>query len=132
MQRPCDVCGESYEAQRKTSKYCSSRCRVSAQRGASDVPVAVIPPADASETGDLETATAAELREVERDHSPLGLAAIALARRVDTGRDTGSGMAALVRQLGATLTLAKAGIEAGQTPLDRAKDELAARRAHSA
>jgi hypothetical protein len=69
------------------------------------------------------------LREVERVDTPLGQAALALARRVDLNRDTGAGLAALVKQFEATLKAATADVKSDQSALDRARDELAARRA---
>lgn len=66
---------------------------------------------------------------VDRLDSPLGLAAVALAHRVDTSvRETGSGLAAVVRQLEATLVAAAADVRSQDTALDRARDELLARR----
>jgi hypothetical protein len=47
---------------------------------------------------------------------------------VDIGRDTGAGLASLVKQLGATLTAATGDVRSGASPLDLMRDELAARR----
>lgn len=135
MQRPCDVCGDSYEAKRATSKYCSARCRVSASRGAvtshageADAVVTPLPAPDVT-IGPVETAAHAQLAEVERNSTTLGQAALALARRVDIGRDTGAGLAALVKQLEATVKAATADVKSAQSPLDKARDEVAERRA---
>jgi hypothetical protein len=141
MQRPCDVCETPYEAKRATSKYCSDKCRVAASRGAvtkhaepenvAAAPISSLPePEDAP--GPVETAVLEELTTAERDKTALGQATLALARRVDIGRDTGAGLAALVKQLEATKNSATADVKTESTPLDRARDELAARRARSA
>lgn len=143
MQRPCDVCGDIYEAKRSSSKFCSSRCRVRASRGAvtesrppvePEISVPEVPTIvpDAPGVGPVEAAALEQLTKAERNQTTLGQAALALARRVDIGRDTGAGLAALVKQLEATVNAATADVKSEATPLDRARDELAARRARSA
>lgn len=131
MQRPCDVCGEVYEAKRATSKYCSDRCKMRKARGAvtrsGGEKVAQLAPEPTD--GPVTAAALVTLRETERLETPLGQAALALARRVDVGRDTGAGLAALVKQFEATLTAATANVKSDASPLDRARDELAQRRA---
>ncbi len=119
-----------YEAQRPSSRYCSTRCRTRATRtgvagekveresAAVDVPVGVA------------AATEAELRAVGRLETAKGQAALLLARRLETATaDTGSAVASLARQWQSALeaALAHAGQEA--SALSRARDELAARRA---
>jgi hypothetical protein len=132
--RPCDVCGASYEAKRPSSRFCSGTCRKRFSRGAVPAPevneVAVlVPPAEA---GPVESALLAELTAVERAATALGQAALALARRVDIGRDTGAGLAALVKQLEATAKAATADVKSAASPLDLMRDELAERRSRGA
>ena len=137
MQRPCDVCGQSYEAKRSTSKYCSDRCRVAASRGAvtkhvdsiPETPVVTVLPDSSEAKGPVEAAALGHLRAVERDATTLGQAALALARRVDVGRDTGAGLASLVKQLEATMRAATADVRSEASPVDKMRDDLAARRA---
>jgi len=134
MERPCDVCGTPYEAKRPTSKYCSSRCRMRVHRGykapANVIALGTVPAVPApGEFGPVESTTLGVLAEAERENTPLGQAALALARRVDVGRDTGAGLAALVKQLESTLRTATVGVATDASPLDKARDELAARRA---
>lgn len=131
MQRPCDVCGESYEAKRATSKYCSDRCKMRKARGAVTKTEGDKVPTLAPEhvDGPVTESALVTLREAERVESPLGQAALALARRVDLGRDTGAGLAALVKQFEATLKSATADVKSAASPLDTARDELAKRRA---
>lgn len=125
MTRQCDVCSVTYEAKRKTSRYCSTRCRTRASRsgrnGARVVPLAPVVPA--VPVGSVADATRSELEAVGRAESPLGLAALALAARIDSQQDTGSGLAAAVRALGETLSAALKGSESAST-----LDELKARR----
>lgn len=149
MLRPCDVCGVSYEAKRPNSRFCSGTCRKRFSRGVvtlpevtegenapvtdGDVPpVAVLVPPSDLEVGPVESALLAELSEVGRAATALGQAALALARRVDIGRDTGAGLAALVKQLEATRSAATANVKSAASPLDLMRDELAERRSRGA
>lgn len=129
MQRPCDVCGESYEAKRSTSKYCSDRCKMRKARGAVTKTEKVPTLAPEHTDGPVTETALVTLRATERLETPLGQAALVLARRVDQGRDTGAGLAALVKQFEATLKSATAGVKSDASPLDMARDELAKRRA---
>lgn len=127
MDRPCDVCGQIYEAKRPTSKFCGSTCRMRASRGhVAGPPVVTL--VTELEVGPVESAALAQLRAVERESTTLGLAAIALAHRVDAGRDTGAGLASLVKQLEATVKAATADVRDPASPLDLMRDELAQRR----
>src|SRR4051794_26549205 len=116
MERACDYCGRTYEAQTSRSRYCCTSCRARAcDRGMSapaspdvvkTLPVAVAEPV----AGDVEAATAVALSEAGRSETPLGCLALSLARRVDNSqRETGQAVAALARQLAATLEGALAG-----------------------
>jgi hypothetical protein len=141
--RPCDACGETYEAKTRRSRYCSDRCKRRFHRGArapenvtpleprkrpkkKDRPATVEPVDDGA--GPVEKATRMSLAEVDRLDSPLGAAAVVLARRLDEGRDTGQGFASLAKQLQATLEAATAGVQQEADPID----ELRARRARKA
>jgi hypothetical protein len=127
MQRPCDVCGEIYEAKRATSKYCSDRCKMRKARGApvEGVSAASLPvETPDAEIGPVEAEARRHLAEVDCETSVLGQAALALARRLDGGRDTGTAMASLAKQLEATLSSATKGVALAADPLD----ELRARR----
>lgn len=130
MKRPCDVCGTVYEAKRKTSRYCSPTCRVRKSRGAEVVelpqPESPLPDDD---RGPCYVATLRTLSEVDRHATPLGVAALALAQRIDRpGMDTGSALASVVGRLETTLAAAMKGAGAATAP-GQLKDELAARRA---
>lgn len=128
MQRPCDVCGETYEAKRATSKYCSDRCKMRKARGAPTEHADPVPlgPVDAPEPeiGPVEAETRRHLAGVDRETSVLGQTALVLARRLDHGRDTGAAMASVAKQLEATLSSATKGVAFAADPLD----ELRARR----
>lgn len=141
MKRPCDICGDTYEAKRPSSKYCSDTCRKRSSRGAVKAPDLTEGDGDLIELpvsargigqGPVESALRAELKTAERDGTALGQAALALARRVDIGRDTGAGLASLVKQLEATSKAATADVKSAVSPLDRMRDELAERRSRGA
>lgn len=149
MQRACDSCGDAYEALRPASKFCSPTCRKRASRGATTpkvvtdsettpvtlgdmAPIGVLPTPTEPEMGEVESALLEELSAVDRAKTSLGKAALALARRVDSGRDTGAGMASLVKQLAATSKDAVADVKSAASPLDRMRDELAERRSRGA
>ena len=67
-------------------------------------------------------------RRCGRRGSVAGQAALLLAGRVESGRDGGSAVAALVRQLGLTMEAALAGGRVAHSPLEQMRAELAERR----
>jgi hypothetical protein len=102
--------------------YCSGRCQKRAQRQPKPQPAGEMPPDPDFE---LETATLAELNEAGRAESASGKAALALAKRIDSGTgETGAGLAAMVREHRTALADALKGARAETNPLD----ELRARR----
>lgn len=129
--RPCDVCGTPYEAKRATSKYCSATCRMRKSRGAEVVP---LPAAETGKPGEpprgpCYAATLRTLTDADRHDTPLGVAALVLAQRIDNpGMDTGSALASVVGRLEVTLAAAMKGAGAATAP-GQLRDELAARRA---
>jgi hypothetical protein len=85
----------------------------------SDLPVAE---SEASSPGSLFEATLADLVSAGREDSPAGRAALLLARRLDTPTaDTGSSVAALVREHAARLEAAMRGVKVAGDPLDELK-----------
>lgn len=125
MDRPCDICGTQYLAKRATSKYCSTRCRTRASRGAD---VITLPEIGASDLGSIESATRTELITAERLDTAMGQTCLALARRLDLpGVDTGSAMASVAARLEDLLVKATRGAGAATAP-QQLRDELAQRR----
>ncbi len=125
MKRTCESCGGPYEAVRATARFCSERCRKRAQRGhVIDLPAPVV--SGAPDTA-LSARVAAELTEAGRLDTSLGQGALVLARRIEEGRDTGTAVAALMRELRAVLGEALKGAQT-RSALDGYRDELAARR----
>lgn len=159
--RECDLpsCKIIFTAQTSRARWCSNACRAKgralglagprrkaeqppanvtsitpSRAGAStDFPAAESPPRRAT---DNEAAVRAELEAVDQVESALGQAALTLARQLDGqhySRDTGSAVAAVVRELRTTLEAAK---DAGRPKVpsrpEEIVDEVARRRAEHA
>lgn len=123
--RRCDSCRDSYDAKRPSSRFCSERCRKRAQRGHVAPPAApvLILAVEDGQAG-LRAATLADLSAVGRQETSAGVAALVLAARIDSGQDTGSGIASLARQWQALMVHALDGAKSSSRP-----DELRAKRA---
>lgn len=106
MTAKCAGCGKDFEAQRKTARFCGPTCRQRAHRrpDAPAAPVQVITPAEPA----LVAATRKELEAAGRLETTLGQAALRLAEQMSDGRDTGSAMAALSKELRAVMAEALA------------------------
>ncbi len=124
MNRECDACGTEYEAQRKTSRYCSTRCRMRASRRI-EAPVA----AESPGSGELVEALRRELADAGRLDTALGQQALALAVKLASPFDTGSAMAAVSRELRAVREEALRGAEHVADPLDELRLRRDAKRA---
>ncbi len=124
MNRECDSCGTEYEAQRKTSRYCSTRCRMRASRRP-ETPATAEPPA----SGGLVDALRRELEGAGRLDTALGQQALALAVKLASPFDTGSAMAAVSRELRAVREEALRGAEQTADPLDELRLRRDAKRA---
>jgi hypothetical protein len=122
MLKTCEVCPTEFEAKRAAAKYCSEKCKKRAQRrpgGTRAAKVVTLPPAAPVSAGSLAAATQAELDRAGRLASAVGQAALALARRIDASHgETGSALAALVREHRATLAEAVKDAEVAADPLD--------------
>lgn len=129
----CDV---TFEAKRAAAKYHSERCKKRAQRSPAGAAVPrrgspAKPPAPVAVPGSLPVhpgliaATEAQLDAAGQLDSPAGQAALVLAARIENGEaETGNAVAAMVRQLHATLAEALKDAPAAADPVD----ELRARR----
>lgn len=114
MQRTCNACGKPYQAQRSTSKFCSSSCRARAAQGA---PIASATPI-AEASGGLSAATERELRDAGRFDTILGQQALALARRIESPAETGASVASMSKEFRAVMAEALDGVNAAADPLD--------------
>ena len=118
--RSCEGCGSSIDGMGVRARFCGSNCRANAaKRRSKAVSVVAQGPAGASdEAGSVYAATLAELSDAGRADGALGAKCLAMARRIDLGADTGSALAALVRQHDATMAEAVKGAQLARTPLD--------------
>jgi hypothetical protein len=132
VRKQCAVCPAEFEAKRASARYCSERCKKRAQRSP-DRTAAAAQPGKAPElpgglaelaAGGLLAATEAKLSAAGRLDGPEGQAALILAARISMSpfsAETGASVAALVRQLHATLAEALAGAKRTGDPVE---DEL--------
>lgn len=129
MQRTCDCCGTEYEGKRRTSRFCSPKCRVQAHRQAKlavqdELQAPAAPPAGPQRPG-VAAAVERELAEASKLDSAYGQAALVLAARIDGRQDTGSAVASMVKEMRATLESALV----DQPPAADPMDEIAKARA---
>jgi hypothetical protein len=157
--RICEICSTTFAASRPSARYCGATCRKRAQRSGAGVaaptpikaglslvaaltgasgPLAAHSAAgriDADaprQLGPTETAVHAQLAPVDRLTSVAGVVALALAFRIDNGgRDTGSAIAALARQLDASLADAMRGVAVEADALDGIRSRARGRRSRA-
>lgn len=82
-----------------------------------------------TEPGTVYDATLAELTAAGRVTTTLGAKALALAARIDAGADTGSALAAMVKQHDVTMAEAVKGAQVTASPLDELRRRRDAKRA---
>jgi hypothetical protein len=135
MLRTCDRCGKPYEARRRDSRWCGSTCR-DAQSKRPIAPVAQIAThaiqaksdsmSDPSAKSPMAVAVEAELSAAGRLNTAKGWMVMAAVERLsNSGLDTASGFAAVLREARACLDDALASGAVADDPLE----ELRARRA---
>ena len=126
--RSCSACGSPIPPQkgggrpRTKCEKCSPPRKRDLKRRAPHklVVVDAEPEAEAPAGGDVESTTRAQLERAELLDDPSGMAAIALARRIDRSvLDTGAGVAALVREHRAALADAMTRGRVAADPLER-------------
>ena len=138
VNRPCDSCGEPYEAVRPSSRFCSSACRQWAHRNPGGVlrlaaagvdnintrlaPGAIAPPA--RPVAVVAPAVFAELLAAGQDRTVLGAVALGLASQIDSAG--GLGVAPLAKELRETMNAALL----ATLPIVDPLDELQARPSH--
>lgn len=134
--KECVVCGGKFTAKRDRARFCSPRCQMRSSRATKrgeelppmrreGSPLVVLPKAKPSEgesEGGMVGVTVAALEAGDRLNTPMGQATLLIARILDSGiQDTGSSIAALIRQYDASLTKALDGSSVVETPLERMK-----------
>ncbi len=128
MERTCDVCGTTYVAKRAAARYCSDTCRKRAQRAGVNKDRQPAPQPEAPSAG-VYAATLARVTAGGVEGSESAQAALVLAARIDAGLDSGASIAAMVRQLHATMAVAMENAERAADPIDELRRRRAARRA---
>jgi hypothetical protein len=133
--RACQQCGRQFDAIRDTARFCSDTCRKRQSRAGvvpalpeNVVELGVVQADEPAPAAGTYAATLAELEACERADTPLGQAALALARRIDLAADTGSGLASAVKALTETLAAATRGAARAETALDRVRARRDAKR----
>ena len=128
-ERSCQHCGGTFTAQRSTARYCSSGCRAKATEARRQAAVvAELGARPTVETPSVSSAVRAELAAVDRLMSSAGAAALALAARIDAQAESGASVAALVKQLHATMAEATKDVRVAADPLDELQARREARR----
>jgi hypothetical protein len=138
--RSCDFCGREYEAQRSSSRFCAQKCRFAMHehRKRTGDEVVSLParkdtkarPQAVSPAGGVEVSTRALLESSGLVGAPLGAMALALAQRIDSAvilGESGSSIAAMARELRATLTEVTRGAQALSDPIDELRRHRQAR-----
>lgn len=120
VERVCEGCGETFAAKTPRAVACSPRCQKRRQRG-TQMPKAKPAPRGVSVT----RSTRESLVAAGRVDTPLGQASLALAALLDGGEGPASGLAAVAKELRATLEEATRNAPRVDDPVD----ELASRRA---
>jgi hypothetical protein len=121
MDRLCDVCCVPYVAQRRTSRYCSGRCRVRASRAGLSGPGRPVRRVDLVSSGPsaLVQAVTAELERVGKLDSAFGVMAVLLAERLTASPFvSGAGVVALSRELTKVMDIATRDTVVGPDVLD--------------
>lgn len=129
--RTCPVDGKPLSG-RVDQRYCSERCSKKARR-AQAKPQAVValrtPDESRTDLPSLAASVLDELRRAGAESSGLGVSALLLATQIDSRQESGSSLAALNRELRATLADATRGqVKSGLASM---RDELAERRKHA-
>lgn len=131
VKKSCAACTSKFTASRAGQKFCSARCRSRAYREAKASPKAAPtverPRAASGSDGELEASVREELVRAKRENTFLGKSALALARQVDAGRDTGSVVTSLIRELRNTMAAATLGADRPDDPLDEITERRRAR-----
>lgn len=132
----CASCHGRFTAKTRAAKYCSDRCRKRASRAPAPPPmrregaplVALPPrsgPGSSLEEIGLLALTRRRLEAASRLDTWEGAAAVALAQILDSGvQDTGSSIAALIREHRIAMGVALDGAQVEETPLERIRRRI--------
>jgi len=124
--KTCVRCGTAFQAQSTRARYCGSTCRARAADARKDE--ATVTSLASVATPSLMAAVRAALEPVDRASSPAGVASLILAARIDTGTESGPAIAALTKQLHASLAEALRDTAASGDAVDELMERRRARR----
>lgn len=123
--RACEECGKSLKGRSPRTRFCDSKCRGKANRrpdkiGAHKAQIPADAPAGRAEPeyDTLADQLRASLTEMQAMDTIAGMAALRIAQQIDKGRDTGSAVATLSKELSRLVVEAK--LEAAPKIRDRA------------
>jgi len=123
--RKCESCGRSYQAKNSRSRFCGQTCyRRHSRANPKPKPVAA-----ARVEAALVDAVRVELEAAGRLDSVAGQSALRLAEKMCGSADTGSGLAALSRELRGTMAEALQGANVADDLVDELKRRRDAKRA---
>ena len=120
----CEGCGDAMpDAVNPNRRWCSDRCRKRASRaGIASTRTTSRPPAPLRPVSGLLDAVAAELAAADRTNTVAGQLALELARRITDAPPMNTGVAALSKQLSATMAQALSGAgRPARDPVDQLK-----------
>lgn len=135
VERKCEDCGQPFTGKTKRARFCSDLCRVRANRrpskvgrakeraAAKDAKVAAVEH-EPVVYDTLEEQLRTSLTDLNALDTISGMAAVRVAQQIDKGRDTGSAVATLSKELSRLVGEAK--VEAAPRNLDKADDIAAA------
>lgn len=107
----CCACGERFESKAANAKRCP-RCRAGRRSRAT-----------------VLAAVEATLRQIGKQNTAAGAACLVLAARLDGGKDPGSAMAAMAKELRATMTELMRAAPAAADPVDELRQRRQRRQA---
>lgn len=117
MTLTCQQCGEPFDAKRPHAKYCGPRCRQQARRRATPAEAEALAPT----LPRIVTLTIQELDQLSKTDTVLGAQALELAMRMTSGRDTGSAIAAVSRELDRVMLRLRSGAKAQEDEVASAR-----------
>ncbi len=132
-QTTCAQCSSPFLAQRTSAKFCSATCRQQSRRSRGHQ-AALEPATGAAPAVDsaIIERTRAELEQLGALDTVTGAAAMILAERLASPRDTGSAAAAVSRELDRLMIRVRSGITDHGDPLDSIRRRRDAKRARAA
>lgn len=136
VNRTCERCRRPFTAVNSSARFCSASCRAMAakdrSKGRGVAPVTTVTPVttpDAQPESSISVLEAVrrKLDAAGEADSPAGRMALTMAARADSGQDSGSALAALMKQLAVTLEDAVGRVVAGD-PIDEVREARERRR----